>query len=80
VVEQVFLDRVLVQSCDGGQPAADGGAGAPCCFEVAGEQLDVGAADREQPQLPLAAPRGELAKVQGVGIPGHAGVSGQEAG
>jgi hypothetical protein len=55
VVEQVFLDRVLVQSGDGGQPAGDGRAGSSSGFEVAGEQLDVGAADGEQAQLSLAA-------------------------
>jgi hypothetical protein len=53
---------------------------APGGLEVAGEQLDVGAADGEQPQLPLAAPGGELAQVQGVGLPGLAGVTGQESG
>jgi hypothetical protein len=62
VVEQVFLDGVLVQPGDGGQPAADGGADSSGGFEVAGGQLDVGAANGEQAQLPLAAPGGELAQ------------------
>ena len=70
VVEQVFPDRVLVKAGDGGQPAGDGGAGAAGGFEVAGEEFDVGAADGEQPQLPLAAPCGELAQVQGRKPPG----------
>jgi len=39
-----------------------GGAAAPGCFEVAGEQLDAGAADYKLAQL--AAPGGELAQVQ----------------
>ena len=34
MVERVFLDRVLVQSGDGGQPACDGRAGASGGFEV----------------------------------------------
>ena len=78
--EEVFLDRVLVQAGDGGQPPGDGRPGPPGRLEVAGEQLDVGAADREQPQLPLAAPGGELAQVQRVGLPGQAAVPGQEPG
>jgi hypothetical protein len=62
------------------QPAGDGGAGSSAGFEVAGEQLDVSASNGEQAQLPLAAPGGELAQVQGVGLAGHAGVPGQEPG
>jgi len=50
----------------------------PAGFEVAGEQLDVGASGGEQAQLPLAAPGGELAQVQRVGLAGQAGVPGQE--
>ncbi len=72
MVEQVFLDRVPVQAGDGGQPAGDGGAGPSGSFEVAGEQLDVSTARREQAQLPLAAPGGELAQIQRVSLPGHA--------
>ena len=72
VVEQVLLDGVRVQPGDGGQPAGDGRAGSCGGFEVAGEQLDVSAADSEQAQLPLAAPGGELAQVQGVSLAGHA--------
>jgi len=80
VVEQVFLDRVLVQARDGGQPTGDRGASAPGCFEVAGEELDVRAPGGEQPRLSPAAPGGELAQVLGVGLAGHAGVTGQEPG
>jgi hypothetical protein len=69
MVEQVFLDRVPVQARDGGQPAGDGGAGASGSFEVAGEQLDVSTARREQAQLPLAVPGGELAQIQRVSLP-----------
>jgi hypothetical protein len=45
VVEERFLDGVLVEPGDGAQPAGDGGAGAG--FQFAGEGLDVGAADGE---------------------------------
>jgi hypothetical protein len=56
-IEQVFLDRVPVQVRDGGQPSRDGRAGVAGGFEVAGEQLDVGAADREQSESRCASPR-----------------------
>ena len=75
VIEQVFLDRVLLQARDGGQPPGDRGAGASGCLEVASEQLDVGAADGEKAQLPPAAPGGDLAQVQGVCLPGLAGIT-----
>jgi hypothetical protein len=48
VVEELFLDGVLVEPGDGGQPMGDGGASPPAGLELAGEGLDVGAADREQ--------------------------------
>jgi hypothetical protein len=52
----------------------------PLASEFAGEGLDVGAADGEQRQAPGAAPGGELAQVQGVGLAGQAAVAGQEPG
>ena len=52
----------------------------PAGFEFAGEGLDVGAADREQRQGPGAAPAGELAQVEGVGLAGQAAVPGQVPG
>ena len=58
----------------------DGGAGPALGFQFAGEGLDVRAADREQRQGPGAAPSGELAQVQGVGLAGQAAVPGQEPG
>ncbi len=48
--------------------------------EVASEQLDVGAADGEKAQRPPAAPGSELAQVQGVCLPGLAGITRQEPG
>jgi hypothetical protein len=52
----------------------------PACLQFADEGLDVGAADREQRQGPRAAPAGELAQVEGVGLAGQSAVAGQEAG
>src|SRR5215467_13927165 len=80
MLEQLFFDGVLVESGDGAQPPGDGGAGPAPGFQVAGEAFDVGAADREQVQGAGAAPGGELAQVQGVGLTGQAAVSGQESG
>ena len=49
-------------------------------FEFPGEAFDLGAADSEQAQGAGAAPGGELAQVQCVGLAGQAAVSGQEPG
>jgi hypothetical protein len=76
VIEKLFLDRVPVESSDGAQSPDDGGAGAASRFQLAGEGLDVRAAGREQRQRPGAAPAGELAQVQGVGLAGQAAVTG----
>jgi hypothetical protein len=43
VIEEFFLDRVAVEPGDGAQPPGDGGPGAAAGFQVAGEELDVGA-------------------------------------
>jgi len=48
MVEQVLFHGVLVQPCDGGQPPGDRGSGTTGVLQLAGEQLDVGPADREQ--------------------------------
>ena len=50
MVQEFFLDRVLVESGDGAQPPGDGRAGAAPGLEFSGEAFDVGAADREQRQ------------------------------
>ena len=50
VLQELFFDGVLVEPGDGAQPPGDGGAGAAAGFQLAGEGLDVGAADREQRQ------------------------------
>ena len=78
MIEEFLLDGVLVEPGDGAQPPGHGGAGPPAGFQFPGEGLDVGAADREQRQGPGAAPAGELAQVQGVGLAGQAAVPGQE--
>jgi hypothetical protein len=76
VVEELFLDGVLVEPGDGAQSAGDGGAGAAVGFQVAGEALDVGAAGGEQAYLVLLAPGRVLAQVQLVGLAGQAPVPG----
>jgi hypothetical protein len=80
VVEEVFLDGVLVEPGDGAQSAGHCRPGAAPGFQVAGEALDVGTPGLEQADIALLAPRGELAQVQGIGLTGQAGVTGQEPG
>ena len=77
MLEEFFLDGVLVEPGDGAQPPGDGGPGPAAGFQVAGEAFDVGAADGEQGQGPGAAPGGELAQVQRVGLSGQAAVPGE---
>jgi hypothetical protein len=80
VVQELFLDRVLVEPGDGAKPAGDGGSGTAAGFQVAGEALDVGAAGGELAYLVLLAPGRVLAQVQLVGLAGQAAVTGQEPG
>jgi hypothetical protein len=80
VHEDLLFHGVLVEPGDGAQPPCHGGAGAAAGLQFAGEGLDVGAADGEQGQGPGAAPAGELAKVESVGLAGQAAVPGQEPG
>jgi hypothetical protein len=80
VVEEFFFDGVPVKPGDGAQPPGDGGAGPAAGFHLAGERLDVGAADREQRQGPGAAPAAELAQVERVSLAGQAAVPGKEPG
>ena len=78
VLDDTFFFGVAVEPDDRAQPAGDRGAGLAAVFEVAGEALDVDAADVEQAVVVLPAPGGELAQVQGVGVAGEAAVGGQE--
>ena len=48
VVENLFLDRVLIEPGDGAQPPGDGGAGPPAGLQFASEGLDIRTADGEQ--------------------------------
>jgi hypothetical protein len=80
VLEELFLNGVAVEPGDGTQPPGDGSAGAATCFQVAGEGLDVGAADGEQARGAGPAPGGELAQIQCVGLAGQAAIPGQEPG
>jgi hypothetical protein len=56
------------------------GPGPATGFQVAGEQLNVGAPGAEQARLVLLAPAGELPQVQLVRLPGQAAVPGEESG
>jgi len=80
MVEEFLLDGVPVEPGNGGQPPGDGGPGPASGFQVAGEALDAGAADREQGHGSGAAPGRELAQVQGVRLAGQAAVSRQVPG
>ena len=80
MVEKLLLHGVPVETGDGGQPPGNGGAGPAPGFEVAGEGLDVRAADLEQRQRASAAPAGELAQVERVCLACQAAVPGQVAG
>lgn len=48
VVEKFLFHGVPVEPCDGAQPPGHGLTGAAERFQLAGEGLDAGAADREQ--------------------------------
>ena len=43
--QEFFLNRVLIEPGDGGQPPGDRGAGPAPGFQVPGEALDIGPAD-----------------------------------
>src|SRR5258708_36691354 len=78
MLEEVFLDRVLVEPGDSAQPPGDGRAGPALDFEFPGEAFDVGAAAGEQGQRARAALRGELPRVQAVGLAWQTSIPGQE--
>ena len=80
MLEEFFFDSVAVEPGDGAQPPGDGRPGPAPGFQLSGEALDVGAADGEQVQGAGAAPGGELAQVERVGLAGQAAVPGQEPG
>jgi hypothetical protein len=69
VVEEFFLDGVLVEPGDGAQPPGDGGAGPAPGFQFPGEGLDVSATEREKRKGPGPAPAGELAQVEQHEVP-----------
>ena len=79
-VQELFLDRVLVEPGDGAQPPGNGGPGPAHRFQVPGEGLDVSAADGEQGNGAGPAPGSALAQVEGVRVAGQAAVPGQEPG
>jgi hypothetical protein len=79
-IQEPFLDRVAVKPGHGGQPPGDGGPGRAPGFQVAGEGLDVGAADGEQGHRAGPAPGSELAQIQRVSLAGQAALPSQEPG
>ena len=80
VLEELLLDRVLVEPGDGTQAPGDSSTGTTARFQVAGEALDVSAADGEHVKGAGAAPAGELAQVQRVCVSCQPAVPRQEAG
>ena len=80
MLEEFFFDGVAVEPGDGAQPPGDGRPGAAPGFQVAGEALDVCAADGEQVQGARAAPAGELAQVESVCLSCQPAVPGREPG
>jgi hypothetical protein len=80
MIQELLFDGVTVEPGDGAQPPGDGRPGAAPGFQVAGEALDVCAADGEQVQGARAAPAGELAQVENVCLSCQLAVPGQEPG
>jgi hypothetical protein len=63
VIQQLFLDGVLVEPGDRAQPARDRGPGTAPGLQIPGEALDVRPAGNGQPDTVLVAPVSELAQV-----------------
>jgi hypothetical protein len=80
MLQEFFLDGVLIEPGDGAQPPDDGRPGAALGFQLPGEAVDVGAADGEQAQAAGTASGGELAQVKRVRLAGQPPVSGQVPG
>jgi hypothetical protein len=78
MIEKFFFDCVLVEPGDGAQAPGDGGPGAAAGFQVAAEELDVGAAGLDQVQLVLLTPARKLAQIQLIRLAGQPAVPGQE--
>ena len=71
MVQQFLLDGVPVEPGNRAQPPGNSGPGTAMSFQIAGEALNIGTADAEQPQLVDVAPAGELAQVQLVCLAGQ---------
>ena len=76
----ILISSENVEPRDGAQPPGHGRPAPALSFQLAGEGLDVGAADGEQRQGAGAAPAAELAQVERVGLAGQAAVPGQVPG
>ena len=65
-VVKFLLDGAPVEARDRAQPAGNRGPGPPLGLQVAGEALDIRAADTEQAQVMPLAPVREMAQIQRV--------------
>ena len=77
MIQEFFLDRVLVEPDNGAQPPGDRGPCSSTGFQVPGKAYDVAVADGDNVQGAAAAPGGELAQVQEICLAGQAAVPGQ---
>jgi hypothetical protein len=68
MVQELFFNGVLVEPGDGGLPPGDSGAGVSPGFQFPGEPFNICTADGEQGHGTGAAPSGELAQVQCIGV------------
>jgi hypothetical protein len=72
-----YKPRVATEAGDRAQPPGDSCPGSASLLGRSGVELDVGTADRQEPEtLPLA-PGDELAQVERVGLPGEPAVAGE---
>ena len=78
MLDHPFLLGVAVEADDRAQPPRHRRPRLATVLELAGEALDVDAANLEQAVLTLPAPRRELAQIQRVGVTGVAAVAGEE--
>jgi len=79
VIEKLLFDGIAVEAGDSAQAPSDRRASPAASFEVATEALDVGTSRVEEVDAVLLAPRGELAKVEGVRLSGESAVAGEKA-
>ena len=67
VGEGTLRDRVAVEAGQGGQPPGPGGAAPAGLLKLADVGLDMGAADRRQPNADVSAPGAEVTQIGQIG-------------